>query len=61
MVDPSDDLALSSQPGQSLQGYVAKYDNSFEDMEIDEGGGGRNVFDIISYCILVDKMMFEYF
>ena len=56
MIDPSDNLALSSQPEQSLQDDdIEEDDNSLEEMEVDEGDGDRNIFDIISHAMSVDS------
>ena len=56
MIDPSDNLALSSQPEQSFQDDdIEEDDNSLEEMEVDEGNGDRNIFDIISHAMSVDS------
>ena len=57
MIDPSDNLALSSQPEQSLQDddIEEEDDNSLEEMEVDEGDGNRNIFDITSHAMSVDS------
>ena len=57
MIDPSDNLALSSQPEQSLQDddIEEEDDSSLEEMEVDEGDGDRNIFDIISHAMSVDS------
>ena len=57
MIDPSDNLANSSQPEQSLQDDdIEEDDNSLEEMEVDEGDGDRNSFDIIS-LLTVNKII----
>ena len=55
MINPSDNLALSSQPEQSLQDDDIEDDNSLKEMEVDEGDGDRNIFDIISHAMSVDS------
>ena len=63
MIDPSDNLALSSQPEQSLQDDdIEEDDNSLEEMEVDEGE--EMVIEISSIssvmqCLLtVNKIMY---
>ena len=56
MIDPSDNLARSSQPEQSLQddGIEEEDDISFEEMEVGKGDGDRNILDIISHALSID-------
>ena len=41
------------KPEQSFQDNVVEDDNSLEEMEVDEGDGDGNIFDIISYAMSI--------